>query len=230
MEKKYKIHQKIVNQNGVFHKTPSSQFCLIRTFSGPNIFSLPLLITCLLTVIDLTEGNGQKSNLGAFCLKVFILAFFSFLSFFCHLNLFFLFSLCLYMLVQLSFIFFIFFFFTFINMLSCQIYVLLLCSIFLFRVSRLGFLNNPTHACHEHAYAVQILRTWDLACVCRPLFDYACICPKTLIRISALFGLLVSHILPLFKSFLHTYLYLSSYFTCFIFLFAFNLLDQGFLV
>ena len=43
-----KIHQKIVNQNGVFHKTPSSQFYLIETFSGPNTFSLTLLITFLL--------------------------------------------------------------------------------------------------------------------------------------------------------------------------------------
>ena len=46
--KKPKIHQKIVNQKGVFHKTPSSQFYLIGTFSGPNPFSLTLLITFLL--------------------------------------------------------------------------------------------------------------------------------------------------------------------------------------
>ena len=30
---------KIVNQKGVFYKTPSSQFCLIETFSGSNPFS-----------------------------------------------------------------------------------------------------------------------------------------------------------------------------------------------
>ena len=81
------------------------------------------------------------------------------------------------------------------------------------------------HTCHEHAYAGQILCTWDLACVRGPLFVYVGICPETLIQIFALFGLFVSHILPLFKSFLHTYLYLSSCFTCFICLFAFNLLD-----
>ena len=37
---KPKIHYKIVNQKGVFHKTPSSQFCLIETFFGHNPFSL----------------------------------------------------------------------------------------------------------------------------------------------------------------------------------------------
>ena len=37
---KPKIHYKIVNQKGVFHKTPSSQFCLIETFFGANPFSL----------------------------------------------------------------------------------------------------------------------------------------------------------------------------------------------
>ena len=80
-QEKYKIHQKIVNQKRVFHKTPSSQFCLIETFSSPNLFSLTLLTTCLLTLIDLTEGDSKKSSLGAFCFKVFILAFFSFLFF-----------------------------------------------------------------------------------------------------------------------------------------------------
>jgi len=86
-------------------------------------------------------------------------------------------------------------------------------------------LNNPAHKCHEHAYTGQILRMWDLACVCRPLSAYACICPKTVIQISALFGLLVSHILPLFKSFF-TYISISEFlFNMFIFLFAFNLLD-----
>ena len=51
-----------------------SQFILIGTFSSPNPLSLRLLIMCLLTIIDLTEGNGKKSSLGAFCFKVFILA------------------------------------------------------------------------------------------------------------------------------------------------------------
>ena len=37
-----------MNQNGVFHKTPLSQFCVMGTFSGPNPFSLTLLITFLL--------------------------------------------------------------------------------------------------------------------------------------------------------------------------------------
>ena len=88
-----------MNQKGDFHKTPSSQFCLIGTLSGPNPFGLTLLIMCLLTVIDLTKGNGKRSSLGACCFKVFILAFFSFLSFFWLFNLFFLFSLCLYIRV-----------------------------------------------------------------------------------------------------------------------------------
>ena len=44
-QEKYKIHKKIVNQKGVFHKTPSSQFYLIGSFSGPNPFSLTLLTT-----------------------------------------------------------------------------------------------------------------------------------------------------------------------------------------
>ena len=39
---------KIVNQKGVFHKTLSSQFYLIGTFSSPNPFGLTLLITFLL--------------------------------------------------------------------------------------------------------------------------------------------------------------------------------------
>ena len=45
---KPKIQYKIVNQKGVFHKTPSSHFYLIGTFSSPNSFSLMLLITFLL--------------------------------------------------------------------------------------------------------------------------------------------------------------------------------------
>ena len=47
-QEKPKIHQKRVNQKGVFHKTPSSQFYLIETFSSPNPFCLMLLITFLL--------------------------------------------------------------------------------------------------------------------------------------------------------------------------------------
>ena len=39
---------KIVNQKGVFHKTLSSQFYLIGTFSSPNPFSLKFLISILL--------------------------------------------------------------------------------------------------------------------------------------------------------------------------------------
>jgi len=53
-----------VNQKGVFHKKLSSQFYLIGTFSSPNPLNLTLLITCLLTVIDLTKGNGQNQSLG----------------------------------------------------------------------------------------------------------------------------------------------------------------------
>ena len=53
-----------MNQNEVFHKTPSSQFYFIGTFSGPNPLSLILLITCLLTMIDLIEGNSQNQSLG----------------------------------------------------------------------------------------------------------------------------------------------------------------------
>ena len=45
---KLKIHQKIVNQKGVFHKTPSSHFSLIGTFSNLNLLSLNFLITVLL--------------------------------------------------------------------------------------------------------------------------------------------------------------------------------------
>ena len=37
-----------MNQKRVFTKTPSSQFYLIGTFSGPNFFSLTLLIIFLL--------------------------------------------------------------------------------------------------------------------------------------------------------------------------------------
>ena len=45
---KPKIHQKIVDQKGVFHKTPLSHFYFIGTFFYPNHFSLTLLITILL--------------------------------------------------------------------------------------------------------------------------------------------------------------------------------------
>ena len=73
---------------GVFHKTPSSQFYLIETFSGPDFLSLRLLITCLLTVIDLTEGNGQNQSLGLLFwgIKALTLSFY-FLSFFLCFNL-----------------------------------------------------------------------------------------------------------------------------------------------
>ena len=37
-----------MNQKGVFHKTPSSHFYLIRTFLGPNPLSLKFLIIVLL--------------------------------------------------------------------------------------------------------------------------------------------------------------------------------------
>ena len=89
----------------------------------------------------------------------------------------------------------------------------------LFCVSGFGFLNNLTRACHEQAYAGQ-------SYVHRPLFVYAGICLETQIWIFALFGLLVSHILPLFKSFLHKYLYLSSCFllTCYVRVFLFKML------
>ena len=81
-----------------------SQFILIGTFSSPNPLSLRLLITCLLTVIDLTEGNGQKSSLGAFCFKVFILASFFFFIFLFIFNPISLCSLGLCMFSQVSFI------------------------------------------------------------------------------------------------------------------------------
>ena len=45
---KPKIQQKNCESKESFHKTPSSQFYLIETFSGPNLFSLTLLITFLL--------------------------------------------------------------------------------------------------------------------------------------------------------------------------------------
>jgi len=45
---KPKIHWKPMNQKGVFHKAPSSQFYLSETFSGPHPFILTLLITFLL--------------------------------------------------------------------------------------------------------------------------------------------------------------------------------------
>ena len=101
---KPKIRQKIVNQNGVFHKIPSTHFYLIGTFSGPNPLSLKFLIMCLLTVIDLTEENGQKSSLGSFCFKVFILASFFFSVFHFSFNLVFFVLFYVYMFAQVSFI------------------------------------------------------------------------------------------------------------------------------
>ena len=47
-KEKSKIHQKIVDQKGDFHKTLSSHFYLIGTFSSPNSLSLKFLITVLL--------------------------------------------------------------------------------------------------------------------------------------------------------------------------------------
>ena len=53
-----------MNQNGVFHKIPSSQFYLIRIFFGPNPFSLTLQITCLMTCNRVDQGEQSKSKLG----------------------------------------------------------------------------------------------------------------------------------------------------------------------
>ena len=119
-----------------------SQFILIGTFSGPNPLSLRLLITCLLTVIDLTDGNlGQKSSLGVFCFKVFILASFFLFCLFLVLILF----LCV-VQVYACFLRLVLQFFL------CSEHVWLLESgflimlFFLLSASMLGFSNN-SHTC-----------------------------------------------------------------------------------
>ena len=48
----------------IFTKHPQVNFIWLGPFFGPNPLSLRLLITCLLTVIDLTEGNNQNQSLG----------------------------------------------------------------------------------------------------------------------------------------------------------------------
>ena len=80
-----------MNQKEVFHKTLSSHFYLIGTFSGPNLLSLRLLVTFSLNYEDLTEENGKKW----YSFKIFF--FFSIFN--SHFNLFILFSLRLYMFV-----------------------------------------------------------------------------------------------------------------------------------
>ena len=57
LQEKPKIHQKIVNQKGVFHKTSLSHFYLIGTFSGPNLLSLRLLITFSLNCDKFDRGE-----------------------------------------------------------------------------------------------------------------------------------------------------------------------------
>ena len=126
-----------------------------------------------------------------FCFMVFILASFFFFVFHFSFNLvFFMFYVCLgqfYIFLYVS------------SMLGCQFYVfclalLLLCFSIWF-ASGLGFLNNPVHARHEHAYTGQILCTWDLACIHRPPSAYSGICLETLIQVSTLFCLFIRHIL-----------------------------------
>ena len=48
-EKNLRFTRKIVNQKGIFYKTPLSQFYLIGTSSSLNPLSLRLLIACLIT-------------------------------------------------------------------------------------------------------------------------------------------------------------------------------------
>ena len=139
---KPKIHKKKVNKKGGFHKTPSSHFYLIETFSSSHPLSLKFLITCLLIVIDLTDGNlGQKSSLGAFCFKVFILASFFLFCLFLVLILF----LCV-VQVYACFLRLVLQFFL------CSKHVWLLESSFLIMIffllsaSGLGFSNN-SHTC-----------------------------------------------------------------------------------
>ena len=64
---------KIVNQKGVFHKTPSSllYIYLIGTFFGPNPLSLRLLITFLLNCDRFNWGERSKIKHRNFCFKVF---------------------------------------------------------------------------------------------------------------------------------------------------------------
>ena len=54
-----KIQDSLENSNkkGFFHKTPSSQFYLIGTFFGPNLFSLTLLIAYLMTCDRFDRGE-----------------------------------------------------------------------------------------------------------------------------------------------------------------------------
>ena len=47
--KNLRFTRKIVNQKGIFYKTPLSQFYFIGTSFGLNPFSLTLPITCLMT-------------------------------------------------------------------------------------------------------------------------------------------------------------------------------------
>ena len=65
-----------MNQNEVFHKTPSSQFYLIGTTFGPNSFSLTLLIACLITCDIFDRGERSKSKLGNSFLRYQVSTFF----------------------------------------------------------------------------------------------------------------------------------------------------------
>ena len=69
--KNLRFTRKIVNQKGIFYKTPLSQFYLIGTSSDLNPFSLTLPITCLMTPITCLMtynrfdwGERSKSKLG----------------------------------------------------------------------------------------------------------------------------------------------------------------------
>lgn len=62
--KNLRFTRNIVNQKGIFYKTPLSQFYLIETSSSPNPFSLTLPIACLITCNRFDWGEQSKSKLG----------------------------------------------------------------------------------------------------------------------------------------------------------------------
>ena len=183
---KPQIHQKIVNQKGFFHKTSSSQLYLIGTFSGPNPLSLRLLIMCLLIVIDLTKGNGQNQSVGIpFEVSSFNSFFFYFPTFLFYCN-----PISCFVYVITCFLRLVLQFFL------CSKHVQLLKLGYLFmlyillHVSGLGFLNK------SHA-------RMSLACIRRFNPMYAGLQLRT--QVLSQNGLLVSHVLHLFKPSSHVY-------------------------
>ena len=103
------------------------------------------------------------------------------------------------------------------SMFGCQNQGFHFCFVSLLVCFWVGVLNIPARVCHKHTYEGQILCMWESACICKPLSTYANYCLKALTQVFALFRLFVSYVLPLFKPFSHVYMYLSLYFTCFIF-------------